>query len=104
LLSFHFLFDKNSTKEEFIILAEFYEDLNINNSLIEEFQLWQRKLKKLEIKPKNIIDKLKLCNVNIYSGVNKLLQILSTLPISTASNERTFSSLKIIKTSMKFHI
>ncbi|KAF0749808.1 52 kDa repressor of the inhibitor of the protein kinase-like [Aphis craccivora] len=92
LSSFHSLFDENSTKEEFKKLAEFYEeDLN------EEFQLWQRKLKKLEMKPKNSIDALKLCNSDIYPGVNKLFQILAKLPISTASNERTFSSLKRIK-------
>ncbi|CAI6358376.1 unnamed protein product [Macrosiphum euphorbiae] len=102
LSSFHSLFDENSTKEEFKILAVFYEeDLNGNNSIIEEFQLWQRKLKKLEIKPKNSIDALKLCNADIYPGVNKLFQILSTLPISTASNERTFSSLKRIKTYLR---
>lgn len=103
LSSFHSLFDENSTKEEFKNLAEFYEeDLNGNNSIIEEFQLWQRKLwKKLEIKPTNSIDALKLCNANIYPGVNKLFQMLSTLLISTASNERTFSSLKRIKTYLR---
>lgn len=100
--SFHSLFDENSTKEEFKKLAEFYEeDLNGNISIIEEFQLWQRKLKKLEMKPKNSIDALKLCNSDIYPGVNKLFQILATLPISTASNERTFSSLKRIKTYLR---
>ncbi|XP_003244173.1 uncharacterized protein LOC100575880 [Acyrthosiphon pisum] len=91
-----------STKEELKKLAVFYEeDLNGNNSIIEEFQLWQRKLKKLEIKPKNSIDAMKLCNADIYPGVNKLFQILSTLPISPASNERTFSSLKRIKTYLR---
>ncbi|KAL4090337.1 hypothetical protein QTP88_025196 [Uroleucon formosanum] len=34
-------------------------------------------------------------------NVNKLFQILSTLPISTASNERTFSSQKRIKTYLR---
>ncbi|CAI6359522.1 unnamed protein product [Macrosiphum euphorbiae] len=75
--SFHSFFDENSTKEELKKLAEFYEkDLNGNNSIIEEFQLWQRKLKNLEIKPKNSIDALNLYN---------------------ASNERIFSSIKRIK-------
>ncbi|XP_050544175.1 uncharacterized protein LOC126907131 [Daktulosphaira vitifoliae] len=72
LSSLHSLFDKISTTEEFKKLAEFYEeDLNGNNSILEEFQLWQRKLKKLEIKPKNSIDALKLCNADIYPGINK---------------------------------
>lgn len=102
LSSFHSLFDENSTKEEFKKLAEFYEeDLNGNNSIIEEFQLWQRKLKKLEIKPKNSIDALTLCNADIYPGINKIFQNLATLPISSASNERTFSSLKRIKTYLR---
>eukprot|EP00102_Acyrthosiphon_pisum_P018999 XP_016656209.1 PREDICTED: uncharacterized protein LOC107882414 [Acyrthosiphon pisum] len=99
LSSFHSLFDENSTKVELKKLVEFYEeDLNGNRSIIEEFQLWQRKLKKLEIKSKNSIDAVKLCNADIYPGVNKLFKILFTLPISTASNEWTFSSLKRIKT------
>ncbi|KAE9543351.1 hypothetical protein AGLY_003262 [Aphis glycines] len=73
----------------------------LDSFIKEEFQLWQRKLKKLEMKPKNSIDALKLCNSDIYPGVNKLFQILATLPISTASNERTFSSLKTIKTYLR---
>ncbi|CAI6353633.1 unnamed protein product [Macrosiphum euphorbiae] len=89
LSSFYSLFDEELKK-----LAEFYEeDL--------KFQLWQRKLKKLDKKPKNSIDALKLCNAHVYPGVNKLFQILSTLPISTASNKRTFSSLKRIKTYLR---
>ena len=55
----------------------------------------------MEKKPKNSIDALKLCNADVYPGVNKLFQILSTLPISTASNEQTFSSLKRIKTYLR---
>jgi hypothetical protein len=37
---------------------------------------------------------------NIYNFVDRLLCLLDTLPVSTASAERAFSSLKIIKTRL----
>jgi hypothetical protein len=37
----------------------------------------------------------------IYNLLNRLLRLLITLPISTASAERAFSSLKIIKTRLR---
>lgn len=48
-------------------------------------------------KPKNALKALTLCNISIYPNIFKLLQILATLPVSSSSNERTFSNLKRIK-------
>ncbi|XP_050546161.1 52 kDa repressor of the inhibitor of the protein kinase-like, partial [Daktulosphaira vitifoliae] len=96
LSSFHSLFDEISTTEELKKLAEFYEeDLNGNNSILEEFQLWLRNLK-------NWILNQKILSIHqSCPGINKLFQILATLPISSASNERNFSSLKRIKTYLR---
>jgi len=52
-------------------------------------------------KPNNAIDALNICNNDMYPGIFNLLQILATLPVSTASNERTFSKLKLIKTYLR---
>jgi hypothetical protein len=38
---------------------------------------------------------------NIYNFVDRLLRLLVTLPVSTASAEHAFSSLKIIKTRLR---
>lgn len=42
-----------------------------------------------------------MCNQLIYPNIFKLLQILVTLPVSSAMNERTFSNLKRIKTYLR---
>ncbi|XP_016660865.1 52 kDa repressor of the inhibitor of the protein kinase-like [Acyrthosiphon pisum] len=68
-----------------------------NDILISKLKLWQRKILALEKKPKNVMDALIICN-DMYPDIYKLLQILATLPVSTASSERSFSSLKRIKT------
>jgi len=90
-------------KEEFLSLVDFYrEDLNNNNKdiLTSELKLWRRKILGLDQKPKSAIDALIICN-NIYPNIFKLLQILATLPVSTSSAERSFSTMKRIKTYLR---
>jgi len=55
----------------------------------------------MEKKPENALQAMTVCNKEIYPNVFKLLQILATLPVSTASNERSFSNLKRIKTYLR---
>lgn len=100
---FHSLFDINATENDFMQLIDIYkEDLNSPTSiLIGEFKLWQRKLNNLSKIPNNAIDALINCNIEIYPSIFKLLKILSTLPVSTSSNERTFSTMKRIKTYLR---
>jgi len=90
-------------KHEFISLIEFYnDDLADNNKdiLISELKLWQRKILALDKQPKNAMNALIICN-DMYPNIYKLLQILTTLPVSTALSERSFSSLKRIKTYLR---
>jgi len=108
LKGFQNLFPKTSEmstleKNEFISLIEFYnDDLADNNKdiLISELKLRQRKILALDKQPKNAMDALNICN-DMYPNIYKLLQILATLPVSTASSKRSFSSLKRIKTYLR---
>ncbi|XP_060863216.1 52 kDa repressor of the inhibitor of the protein kinase-like [Metopolophium dirhodum] len=52
-------------------------------------------------KPYNALEAMAMCNQSIYPNIFKLLQILVTLPVSSATNERTFSNLKRIKTYLR---
>jgi len=52
-------------------------------------------------RPNSAIDSLSCCEVSIYPNIKKLLKILSTLPVSTASPERTFSSLRRLKSYLR---
>lgn len=47
------------------------------------------------------MEAIDLCNKQVYPSVFKLLQIFATLPLSTASSERSFSNLKRIKTYLR---
>lgn len=86
-------------------LTETYmNDLNSPSKtvLLSEYNLWQRRLINLEkCNVGNAMEALSLCNPKIYPNIFKLIQIFATLPISTAQNERSFSSLKKIKTYLR---
>lgn len=73
--------------------------LDIHNS-IAELKLWKTKLEKTTI-PKTGIEALNMCNGNIYPNIKFILKILCTLPVSTSTPERMFSSLKRIKTYLR---
>ncbi|ESN90120.1 hypothetical protein HELRODRAFT_182816 [Helobdella robusta] len=52
-------------------------------------------------KPKSALECLDLCDKILYPNIYTLLHILATLPVSTATPERTFSSLKRPKTYLR---
>ncbi|XP_060844276.1 52 kDa repressor of the inhibitor of the protein kinase-like [Rhopalosiphum padi] len=108
LTSFHSLFKESGYEEDFISLTKHYsEDLedigNCDEVFKNEFKLLQQKLKSLSEmdKPKNAMDAIYICNEAMYPNIFKLLKILATLPVSSAINERTFSTLKRIKTYLR---
>jgi hypothetical protein len=81
-------------------LGKFYEnDLSCSeDELISETRLWYRHLEKYSVKDmKNAMDRFVICSEKLLPNVHKLLQILLTLPVSTASNERSFSTLRRLK-------
>ena len=42
----------------------------------------------------NAIDALEACNANLLTNARKLLTILATLPLTTATRERSFSIMR----------
>lgn len=89
-----------SSTEDFYKLVHHYGiDLIDHNKdiLISELKLWIRKINSLTMKPKNAMEALSICT-DMYPNIFKLLQILATLPVSIATAERSFSTLKRIKT------
>jgi hypothetical protein len=71
------------------------------SSAHSELKMWKLKLARLNEKPSNVIDALRLCNSIIFPSIHMLLKILCTLPISTATLERMFSNLKRVKTYLR---
>jgi len=66
---------------------------------IEELKLWRKYCTNL--KSENVIETLLQCDDNVFPTVYKLLKYLITLPLTTASGERSFSTLKRIKTYLR---
>lgn len=84
-------------------LLEFYSPLVDHNitTATAEFKLWKTKLLRTNLALKTSIDVLAICDKNIFPNIHYLLKILCTLPVSTATPERTFSTLKRLKTYLR---
>lgn len=82
-------------------MTEFYHPhIDTENSLAE-LRIWRIKIIKNNEILKTALDALQLCSSNIYPNIHKLLKILCTLPVSTATPERSFSTLKRVKTYLR---
>ena len=52
-------------------------------------------------KPTSAVDALQHCHADLFPNIRILLQLFATLPITTASVERSFSVLRILKTYLR---
>lgn len=68
-----------------------------------EFRLWWTKWESTgpSLRPSTGLDALPHCDSTFYPNIYKLLQILVTLPLTTATAERSFSSLRRLKTYLR---
>ncbi len=68
-----------------------------------EWELWQMKWEKTDIKdrPQDALEALANCEKAFYPSIFVLLKILAVLPVSTATVERTFSTLRKLKTYIR---
>lgn len=90
-------------------LSEFYSHyLGVPAStVVTEYQLWISKWKRelrensdLKV-PSCVVTSIEVCDYDLYPNVNTLLKILATLPISAATSERSFSTLRRVKTWLR---
>ena len=51
--------------------------------------------------PKTVLDAVDQCDSTFYPEVNKLIRILATLPVTTASAERSFSMMRRVKNYLR---
>lgn len=93
----------NSSEDErkIEVLKEIYSNDLSNCSvsmLTAEYQLWKRKLHGIKM---SAIEALQECNAEIFPNVHKLLKILVTLPVTTCTAERSFSTMKYLKNYLR---
>ncbi|KAL4127184.1 hypothetical protein QTP88_011381 [Uroleucon formosanum] len=73
------------------------------DELPSELKLWKRKwiaFKDVD-RPHTAVEALNYCNPELFANIHFLLKVLATLPVSTATPERTFSTLKRVKTFLR---
>lgn len=85
----------NYTKQ----LLEFYE-LDDSDAM-GEVTLWVQFIKDKAEKPQSAIEAMERCNKKLFPTIYKLLIIMATLPVTTCSCERSFSSLKFLKNYLR---
>ena len=96
-----------NTAEDLERLLKIYqEDIGPRAAVVPEVQRWVNKCKKEDVStvPSSDIEALCACHVNIYPNVYILLTILGTLPVSTATSERNFSTMRRLKTYLRSSI
>lgn len=85
------------------LAAHFLPEVS-KSCILAELRLWFERLRRL---PENTerraraMDLLDICSQDAYPNINKLLKIFCTLPVSTATPERSFSTLKRLKTYLR---
>jgi hypothetical protein len=84
--------------------SEFYIDLLPDpQHLASEHAVWRQKWKSIPSDEKQLsaLETFTACNGELFPNVKVLLGVLATLPVSTATAERSFSTLKRIKTYLR---
>ena len=78
------------------------EDIRGMNALAQ-YRQWVMKWKRefSEKSPADHTTTMQHCNVYVYPTIHALLTIASILPVSTATVERSFSSLRLLKTYLR---
>ena len=65
------------------------------------YEVWQTKLTKVKNPLSNAVEALEVCDEQVFPNLDKLLTILCTLPVTTATAERTFSGMRRLKTYLR---
>lgn len=91
-------------------IAESVDEIILQWPIIDDFcvdvakkeaLLWQMRWISADEKPNTFIDALNLCDENMYPNVFDILKICATIPVTVATTERSFSTLKRIKTYLR---
>ncbi|GBN63283.1 repressor of the inhibitor of the protein kinase, partial [Araneus ventricosus] len=79
------------------------EDLSHKEVVQSEFMLWKEKWsqEKSENLPKTAISSLEKCDKTFFPNIYILLKLLAVQPVSVATVERSFSSLRRLKTYLR---
>eukprot|EP00102_Acyrthosiphon_pisum_P024143 XP_016661353.1 PREDICTED: 52 kDa repressor of the inhibitor of the protein kinase-like [Acyrthosiphon pisum] len=92
--------------------SETAETLNLKRSIDEdaeqkkdnafvELKIWKVKISNGDVNTKTGLDALMKCSKTDFPNIHFLIKIFCTLPVSTATPERSFSTLKRLKSYLR---
>lgn len=61
-----------------------------------EYELWCERVDNIDT-DSEVLKVLEYCNASYYNTIKHLLTVLATIPVTTASAERSFSTMKRVK-------
>lgn len=93
----------NVPSEEFNNIIEFYKiDLqDQTNVILAEIDIWKHYWKNKTERPSNPLEAIQDCNKELFPNIYMFLHLLIVIPVTTASAERSFSTLKRVKTYLR---
>lgn len=108
IISLQYILPSLCINKSFLFIREavdFYmDDLpGFKDTVEAEYDLWISKWTSVEpsSRPSTSTDALISCDNTLYPNLHQLLKILAILPVSTASAERSFSTLRRLKTYLR---
>nr|CAH7754464.1 unnamed protein product [Callosobruchus chinensis] len=70
---------------------------NVGTIFLNDYEIWHNHWKSVAQKPATVIDAIDNCDYQFFPLIKKLLVILATLPVSTATPERSCSTIKRLR-------
>lgn len=83
------------------LLVMYKNDLASRSVIKSEFERWQVKWEKITELPKTAIDSLAACDAQCFPNIHRLLHIFATIPVTSATAERSFSTLRRLLTYLR---
>lgn len=85
------------------LVQKYFEYLPCISPLVVlmELKLWWNYIQTIPKTETNVLNLLKHCTEIDYPNIYKLLTIVATIPITTATPERSFSTLRRLKTYLR---
>lgn len=91
----------DKTKESLKKVAITFLGESEGNTFLSAYDIWSKHWESISEKPVTVLETLDQCDQQFFPLTRTLLGILATLPVSTATPERSFSTLKRLKTYLR---
>jgi hypothetical protein len=94
------LYSFNDLLPAFNMYASFVDS---ESQVRAEFELWKQRWQQVTAidRPNTAIGTLPICSPDFFPNIRNLLLITATLPVTTATAERSFSSLRLLKNHLR---